>query len=86
MKELIKRVFKDQKKRRRNQYHLLRGAVRLPLPTGAVRCGDAQLLRKYGEGGGPIPQNGVGFRDKKQAEQLADKLNNQLKADVKQWN
>lgn len=86
MKELIKRVFKDQKKDEEvnTTYYVVQFDYRYPLKLFGV-----VMLNYYGSTANVVDQYlrmGWAFRDKKQAEQLAAKLNKQIKSDVKQWN
>lgn len=86
MKELIKRVFKDQKKDEEinTTYYVVQFDYRYPLELFGV-----VMLNYYGSTAKVVDQYlrmGWAFRDKKQAEQLAAKLNKQIKSDVKQWN
>jgi hypothetical protein len=86
MKELIKRVFKDQKKDEEinTTYYVVQFDYRYPLELfGEV------MLNYYGSTAKVVDQYlrmGWAFRDRKQAEQLAAKLNNKIKSEVKQWN
>lgn len=86
MKELIKRVFKDQKKDEEinTTYYVVQFDYRYPLELFGVVAlnyygSTAKVVDKY-------LRMGWAFRDKKQAAQLAIELNSKIKEKVQQWN
>lgn len=87
MKEFIKRVITQKKGGEpsvNETYHVVQFDYRYPLELFQVVA-----LNYYGSTARVVDQYlrmGWAFRDKKEAEELAAKLNNQLKSEVKQWN
>lgn len=85
MKQLIKRWTKSGNLPEVNAtYYVVQFDYRYPLELFQV-----VTLNYYGSTARVVDQYlrmGWAFRDKKEAEQLSAKLNNQIKADVKQWN
>jgi hypothetical protein len=85
MKELIKRLTKAGKLPEVNAtYYVVQFDYRYPLELFQVVA-----LNYYGSTARVVDQYlrmGWAFRDKKEAEQLAAKLNNQIKPQVQEWN
>ena len=85
MKELIKRWTKSGKLTEANAtYYVVQFDYRYQMELFQV-----VTLNYYGSTARVVDQYlrmGWAFRDKKEADTLAAKLNNQVKAEVKQWN
>ena len=82
MKEFFKRIY--EKSDINTTYYVVQFDYRYPLELFGV-----VTLNYYGSTAKVVDQYlrmGWAFRDKKSAEQLAGKLNEQLKKEVKQWN